>query len=247
MEYYSPRRIPWTLIGVAGLLFAATHTMDVYWSCWTPIRRRRIPCTLIGVAGLLFADDEYHVRLFELLDSYSPRRIPWTLIWVAGLLFAATHTMDAYWSCWTPIRRDEYHGRLLVLLDSYSPRRIPGTLIRVAGLLFADDEYHGRLLELLDSYSPRRIPWTLIGVAGLLFAATNTMDAHSSCWTLIPSHWRTPWRAVTSHLPFAELDWFILLFDINYIYSNRRTFHCAMVSAWYAPTPSSFPDLAIII
>ena len=47
--------------------------------------------------------------------------------------------MDAYWSCWTPIRR----------------RRIPWTVIGVAGLLFADDEYQGRLLELLDSYSPR--------------------------------------------------------------------------------------------
>ena len=60
----------------------------------------------------IFAD-EYHGRLLELLDSYSP-----------------TNTMDAYSSCWTPIRR-----------------RIPWTLIRVAGLLFAD-EYHGRLLEL---------------------------------------------------------------------------------------------------
>ena len=52
---------------------------------------------LIRVAGLLFAD-EYHGRSFELLDSYSP-----------------TNTMDAYSSCWTPIRR-----------------RIPWTLIRVA-------------------------------------------------------------------------------------------------------------------
>ena len=49
-----------------------TNTVDEYWSCWTPIRRRRIPWTLIGVAGLLFADDEYHERLLELLDSYSP-------------------------------------------------------------------------------------------------------------------------------------------------------------------------------
>ena len=84
--------------------------MDAYWSCWTPIRRRQIPWTLFGVAGLLFAD-ECHGRLLELLDSYSPRRIPWTPIGVAGLLFAATNTMDAHWSCWTPIRRDEYHGR----------------------------------------------------------------------------------------------------------------------------------------
>ena len=66
--------------------------------------------TLIGVAGLLFAVDEDHGRLLVLLDSYSP-----------------TNAMDAYWSCWTPIRRDEYHGRLLELLDSYSPRRIPWT------------------------------------------------------------------------------------------------------------------------
>ena len=101
--------------------------MDAYWSCWTPIRRR-IPWTLIRVAGLLFAD-EYHGRLFELLYR-SRRRIPRTLIRVAGLQFAdeyhgrlfelldsysPTNTMDAYWSCWTPIRR-----------------RIPWTLIRVA-------------------------------------------------------------------------------------------------------------------
>ena len=148
------------------------------------VAANRNPATPISVHGI--SRGEYHGRLLELLDSYSPRRIPWTLIGVAGLLFAATNTMDAYWSCWTPIRRDEYHGRLLELLDFYSPttntmdaywscwtpvrrRRIPWTLIGVAGLLFADDEYHGCLLELLDSYSPRRIPWMLIGVAGRLF------------------------------------------------------------------------------
>ena len=80
----------------------------------------------VGVAGLLFAD-EYHGRLLELLYSYSP-----------------TNTMDAYWSCWTPIRR-----------------RIPWTLIRVAGLLIAD-EYHGRLfgvagLLFADEYHGRSI------------------------------------------------------------------------------------------
>ena len=69
------------------MVFAATNTMDAYWSCWTPIRRRRIPWTLVGVAGLLFAAtdtmdaywscwtpirrDEYHGRLLELLDAYS--------------------------------------------------------------------------------------------------------------------------------------------------------------------------------
>ena len=90
------RRIPWTLIRVAGLLFAdeyrgrlfelldsPTNTMDAYSSCWTPIRRR-IP----------------HGRSFELLNTPNRRRIPWTLIRVAGLLFA-----------------DEYRGRLFELLD----------------------------------------------------------------------------------------------------------------------------------
>ena len=210
---YTPirRRIPWTLIRVAGLLFADEYRgrlfellyrnrrrtpwtlIRAYSSCWTIIRRR-IPWTLILVAGLLFAD-EYRGRLFELLDSYSP-----------------TNTADAYSSCCIVIA-DENCGRLFELLDSYSPtntvdaysscwttprRRIPWTLIRVAGLLFAD-EYRGRLFELLYR-NRRRILWPLIRVAGLLFAdeyrgrlfelldyssPTNTVDAYSSCWTPI--------------------------------------------------------------
>ena len=103
MVFFAGNRSPATPISVHGirrlleLLYSYSPTMntlDAYWSCWTPKRRRRIPWTLIGVAGLLFADDEYHGRLLVLLDSYSP-----------------TNAMDAYWSCWTPIRRDEYHGR----------------------------------------------------------------------------------------------------------------------------------------
>ena len=117
--------------------------------------------------------DEYHGRLFELLDSHSP-----------------TNTVDAYSSCWTPIRRripwtlirvagllfaDKYRGRSFELLYR-NRRRIPWTLIRVAGLLFAD-EYHGRLFELLDSYS-----------------STNTVDAYSSCWT--PIRRQIPWTLI---------------------------------------------------
>ena len=161
-------------------IFAATNTMDAYWSCWNSnkiVRRDRIPWTLIGVAGLLFAD-EYHADAYwSCWTLIMPRRIPWTWYWscwtpdsprrIALSLDAywscwysysprrfyhktcllcscwttyssTTNTMDACWSCWTPIRR----------------RRIPWTLIGVEGLLFTDD----------------RIPWTLIGVAGLLFA-----------------------------------------------------------------------------
>ena len=86
------RRIPWTLIRVAGLLVADEYhgrlleLLDSYSPTDTTGRsfellyrsRRRIPWTLIGVAGLLFAD-EYHGRLFELLYR-SRRRIPRTLI-----------------------------------------------------------------------------------------------------------------------------------------------------------------------
>ena len=55
LDSYLPRRIPWTLFGVAGLLFAderhgrSLELLDSY----SP---RRLPWTLIGVAGLLFAD-----------------------------------------------------------------------------------------------------------------------------------------------------------------------------------------------
>ena len=116
------RRIPWTLIRVAGLLFADEYRGRLY-----------------RVAGLLFAD-EYRGCLFELLDSYSPTNTvdanSSCCIVIAdeyrGRLFelldsySTTNTVNAYSSCWTPIRR-----------------RIPWTLIRVAGLLFAD-EYRGR-------------------------------------------------------------------------------------------------------
>ena len=101
--------------------------------------------------------------------------------------------MDAYLSCCIVIA-DEYHGRLFELLDSYSPTNTLDA--HSSCCIVIADEYHGRLLELLDSYSP----------TNTMDAYSNTADAHSSCWTLIPSHSRTPWQAVTSHLPFAELD-----------------------------------------
>ena len=82
------RRMPWTLIGVAGLLFATTTN-----TLWT----------LIGVAGLLFADDEYHGRLLELLDSYSPTtntmdECHGRLLELLDSYSPTTNTMDAYWS-----------------------------------------------------------------------------------------------------------------------------------------------------
>ena len=106
------RRIPWTLIRVAVLLFADEYRGRLFELLYR--NRRRIPWTLIRVAGLLFAD-AYRRRLFKLLNSYSQTNATddsscciviadeyrWTLIRVAELLFA-----------------DEYRGRLFELLDS---------------------------------------------------------------------------------------------------------------------------------
>ena len=115
------RRIPPTLIRVAGRLFADEYRRRLFelLDAYSP---SNIPPTLIRVAGRLFADeyrrhlfecwilrrscwiviaDEYRRRLFELLDAYPP-----------------TNTADAFSSCWT-----------------FNRRRMPPTLIRVAGRL----------------------------------------------------------------------------------------------------------------
>ena len=139
---FADDRIPWTLIGVAGLLFAD----DEYHG------------RLLELHGLLFADDEYHGRLLELLDSYSPTtNAPWTLMWSCYDSYSpTTNTMDAYWSCWTPIRR----------------RRIPWTLIGVAGP-------YSPTTNTMDAHWSCWTPIRRRRIA--MDAFSNTADAHTSC------------------------------------------------------------------
>ena len=99
------RRISWTLIEVAGLLFAVDEYHGRLLELLDSHSPRRIPWTLIGVAGLLFSDDEYHGRSLELLDSlFADDEYHGRLLELLDSYSPTTNTMDAYWSCWIPIR-----------------------------------------------------------------------------------------------------------------------------------------------